>query len=161
MNKIKNTFTNFKKIIDKFPITIITVFILTIMNAVFIDSNSLEDIMKYINEFLLIFCCSSFFIETIFKNKKKYFLYIIGVLIAVAFTCFLNIKDISQNSLYFIKRVTFCYTISLVITAIYYNYKKTKKKFNEYVCGVFIELFKTSIIYAILAIGLSDRKSVV
>jgi len=97
MNKIKNTFTNFKKIIDKFPITIITVFILTIMNAVFIDSNSLEDIMKYINEFLLIFCCSSFFIETIFKNKKKYFLYIIGVLIAVAFTCFLNIKDIRER----------------------------------------------------------------
>lgn len=155
MNKIKNIFKSFKKVIEKFPVTIITVFILTISNVVFMDSSSLEEIIKYVNEFSLIFCCSSFFIETIFKDKKRYILYIVGALISIVLTYFVNIKDLDLTIFDFLIRVIACYTISLVCVAIYYNYKKTKMKFNEYICRVFIELFKVSIIYAILAIGLS------
>lgn len=160
MKKVKNIFINLKKIIEKFPITIITVFILTIINAVFIDSNSLEDIVKYVNEFSLIFCSSSFFIETIFKDKKRYVSYIIGVLISIGLTYFVNIKDLDLTIFNLLIRVIFCYTISLVTAAIYYNYKKTKKKFNEYICRVFTNLFKVSIIYLILAIGLSIISSI-
>ena len=57
--------------------------------------------------------------------------------------------------LFKIERFIICYLIATIVLAIYYNYKSLNKTFEQYVTSTFVTIFKTSLIYGILAIGIA------
>ena len=57
-------------------------------------------------------------------------------------------------------KIAFCYVSTLWILSIYFLFKKTKKNFTEFVLKVSINTLKTSIVYGILAIGISIVSSI-
>ena len=130
--KLENSRKTFKKILSKFPATLLTIFIVTIILAVTFDNKIInENISPNILLFSTIFANSTFLIETIIQNKsgKRIFYYIISVILSCILTYAVNhIQDgIWLNKLaWFI----FCYIISFIIISIYFNYKKSQKKEN-------------------------------
>lgn len=156
MKKLKNLINKniLKQTFNCFPITVICVLILTIIVA-FMDFESTNELLNNIIKFGLFLTVFSFFFESLVKkkNKKQYLFYLVGGLISFLLTYFSNIENqIFQNIIY---RVIACYSICLLVLAFYFNYKKSKKKFNEYVTEVFIRVFQCSVIYLILTIGVS------
>lgn len=138
-----------KKLINKnllkqpfncFPITVICVLILTSIVA-FMDFESTNELLNNIIKFGLFLTVFSFFFESLVKkkNKKQYLFYLVGGLISFLLTYLSNIENqMFQTIIY---RVITCYSICLLVLAVYFNYKKSKKKFNEYVTEVFIRVF--------------------
>lgn len=156
MKKIKNLINKniLKQTFVCFPITVICILILTSIVA-FMDFESTNELLNSIIKFCLFLIVFSFFFESLVTNKKKkqYLFYLVGGLISFFFTYFSNIENqIFQTIMY---RVIACYSICLLVLAIYFKYKKSKKRFNEYVTEVFIRVFQYSVIYLILTIGVS------
>lgn len=161
MKKIKKVWNNFKKIIEKSPVTIVTILIVTTLNAIGMENGFISNkILDYITSFGFFLAITTFLTETILKDnsKKKYLLYILGGAISLALTYLTTIDNEILESLNL--RIIACYCISLITLSIYFNYKNSKRNFNEYVTQVFINLFKASIIYGILAIGVSIITSI-
>ena len=57
-------------------------------------------------------------------------------------------------------KIAVCYVLTLWILSIYFLFQKTQKNFTEFVLKVSINMLKTSIIYGILAIGISIVSSI-
>lgn len=53
-----------------------------------------------------------------------------------------------------------CYCLSISILAIYFNYRKSNKPFNEYLTQVFINILKSGVVYGVLAIGFAIISSI-
>lgn len=159
-NKLKNVGDLFKKIFEKFPITILIIFVTTIIYAISIDNEWISsDVLNNIGLFSILFASGSFFTETINKDKRKSILfYIISFIIAISLTYLTNVENAVfgiKNDVFidYIIRINCCYIFSMIIASIYIQYRKSKMTFKEYVVRVFTNLFKTSITYGVLSIG--------
>jgi len=152
LEKIKEKL-NLKKVLEKFPITIIVVWIMTLLLTIFMDELSdLQEIMLCASFFAI----STFFIETItdHKSPKRIIGYVISLVFSIIMT-FL-IKEINEKTTFglILAKFSICYFIALPILTMYYNYKKSEVTFEKYVTDVFINIIKSSVIYGILAIGI-------
>lgn len=158
--KIYNLLNVLKKSIEKFPITIVSILVLTLIYTVCIYNKGTDwNAIGRITLCIAIFSSTTYLIETLVENKKKYFVYYIlaiiwaGLLTFFAFTKndILGIKN--ELFLHFVVRVIICYILSVSILSIYFNYKKSEKTFENYLTNVVVSIFKVSLIYGILAIG--------
>ena len=164
----QNILDKFKTLFECFPITTIVIFLATIVYAISIDNNFFSsDVLAKIMQFSAMFSVGSYFIETCIKhfNKKKIVFELLVFIISVIFTTLLNIK----NDLFNIEnaiineytfRVTIAYAISLFLLSVYISLKNSKMKFEEYVVRVCSNIFKSSIIFGLLSIGLTIISSV-
>lgn len=164
MNNIKNKLQNigklFKKIFEKFPITILIIFIATVIYAISIDNDWISSkVLNNIGLFSVLFASGSFFTETINKDKRKsIFYYIISFIIAISLTNLTNVENAVlgiKNNVFidYIIRINCCYIFSMIISTIYIQFRKSKMTFEEYTIRVATNLFKTSIVYGVLSIG--------
>ena len=161
--KIVGVLQTFKKSIGKFPLTIISAIVLTVIYTICLDNYSIETTtLTNISLFIVIFASSTFLIETVLENKikKKIIYYIIAAIWATVLTYAVNIEEgllgMSNTIFLFkIERFIICYLIATIVLAIYYNYKSLNKTFEQYVTSTFVTIFKTSLIYGILAIGIA------
>ncbi len=161
--KILGVLQTFKKSIGKFPLTIISAIVLTVIYTICLDNYSIETTtLTNISLFIVIFASSTFLIETVLetKIKKKIIYYIIAAIWATVLTYAVNIEEgllgMSNTIFLFkIERFIICYLIATIVLAIYYNYKSLNKTFEQYVTSTFVTIFKTSLIYGILAIGIA------
>lgn len=161
--KIVGVLQTFKKSIGKFPLTIISAIVLTVIYTICLDNYSIETTtLTNISLFVVIFASSTFLIETVLetKIKKKIIYYIIAAIWATVLTYAVNIEEgllgMSNTIFLFkIERFIICYLIATIVLAIYYNYKSLNKTFEQYVTSTFVTIFKTSLIYGILAIGIA------
>ena len=161
--KIFGVLQTFKKSIGKFPLTIISAIVLTVIYTICLDNYSIETTtLTNISLFIVIFASSTFLIETVLENKikKKIIYYIIAAIWATVLTYAVNIEEgllgMSNTIFLFkIERFIICYLIATIVLAIYYNYKSLNKTFEQYVTSTFVTIFKTSLIYGILAIGIA------
>ncbi len=160
MNKLKEKVSNLyeilKKSIKKFPLTIITIIILTLICTIDVERNILNTIIfNNIIIFGVIFANGTFLTETISEEKKKKTVgYIISASIALIFTC-ISVWDkaMPKSIMNWLQNLLNCGMISVFSLSIYFNYKKSEKTFEQYVTSVFVNVLKTSIIYGILAVG--------
>ena len=160
MNKLKEKVSNLyeilKKSIKKFPLTIITIIILTLICTIDVERNILNTIIfNNIIIFGVIFANGTFLTETISEEKKKKTVgYIISASVALIFTC-ISVWDkaIPKSIMNWLQNLLNCGMISVFSLSIYFNYKKSEKTFEQYVTSVFVNVLKTSIIYGILAVG--------
>ena len=167
MNNLKEKFYNLfiilKKSIKKFPLTIIAILILTIIYTISLDNDIFKaTTIKNITIFMLIFSSNTFLIETLMdnKSKSKMIYYIISALESLIFTIAVNFEGNvlgMQNEVFIhrIARLISCFVISLIVLGVYFNYKKSTKTFEEYVTNTLVGLFKITLIYGILAIGVA------
>lgn len=163
MKKISNLFKMLKKSIEKFPLTIIGIFILTVISAINLDNDFISiTVFENILVFITIFASTTFLIETLLENKIKsrILYYVISAFWAGILTFPMNIKQgflgmSNEVFLFRMGRFIICYLIAIIALSIYYNYKRSNKKFEEYLTSTFVNIFKTSLIYAILAIGIA------
>lgn len=161
--KIVGVLQTFKKSIGKFPLTIISAIVLTVIYTICLNNYSIETTtLTNISLFIVIFASSTFLIETVLENKikKKIIYYIIAAIWATVLTYAVNIEEgllgMSNTIFLFkIERFIICYLIATIVLAIYYNYKSLNKTFEQYVTSTFVTIFKTSLIYGILAIGIA------
>lgn len=161
--KIVGVLQTFKKSIGKFPLTIISAIVLTVIYTICLDNYSIETTtLTNISLIIVIFASSTFLIETVLENKikKKIIYYIIAAIWATVLTYAVNIEEgllgMSNTIFLFkIERFIICYLIATIVLAIYYNYKNLNKTFEQYVTSTFVTIFKTSLIYGILAIGIA------
>lgn len=161
MRKLKKLFQPIKKVVKGFPLTIVSIFIITVVNAFSLENDRFFSILlERINLFIVIFGSATFLIETVWKvnSKKKYLFYFCSAIISFVFTYFSTTGSSVVTNYFF--RLIVCYISSFLILGFYFNFKSSKKKFNEYVIRVFSNLFENSIIYGILALGVSIVSSV-
>ena len=155
MGKIKEKIKNFKKITNtlfsKFPVTLIIIILTTIIVGFTIGSEICDS--KYFSKvliFLVTFGIGTFFIETKFREKKNIiFYYVVAGVISGIFTYLLN-DDINS----FIFKLYVCYIFSIIAMSIYFIYKGSNVSFEKYVTNIAVNIFKFSIVYGLLAIGL-------
>ncbi len=148
---LKSIYSLFRKSIKKFPITMITIFIITIILAINLNNNLFSNhVISNISSFAIIFSITTFLLETYnLKNShKKIIFYVIASIISGVFVYGLN--EIKYD---FITRLITCYCLSISILAIFLNFKKSDKPFDVYITRVFVNILKSGIVYIILAIG--------
>lgn len=165
MNKLKEKigglYLTLKKSIEKFPLTVVTIIILTLIYVIKLQGNIINTniLINIIMFFGLIFANGAFLTESIFKEKiKKIVGYIISAVLASFFTYIFEEPEViekilSKSMLDWLVNLFTCSMISTFSLSIYFNYKRSTKTFEQYVTSVFINIFKISIIYGILAIG--------
>lgn len=161
--KFGNLFKMLKNSIEKFPLTIIGVLVLTVIYTICLDNNLLSSkTIENITIFTIIFSSGAFLIETLIRDdiKKRIVYYILSGVIAAIFTISLNMENgilgMSDNIFLFrITRILICYLITVIVLGIYYNYKKSNKSFERYVTNTIVNIFKTTLIYGIFAIGIA------
>ncbi len=156
MKKINLNFIkdDYKNIYMKFPLTFISIIILTIILA--LNSCKLIDIdaelINQICKILLLLIPSSFCVESI--NKKKNIVYYrLGAIICsvIISPIFFQAEAIELFSTRFI----LFYILGFILIGIYKNYKNSKLTFPKYWINVFSSLFKIGILYLITIIGVS------
>ncbi len=165
MNKLKEKigglYLTLKKSIERFPLTVVTIIILTLIYVIKLQGNIINTniLINIIMFFGLIFANGAFLTESIFKEKiKKIVGYIISAVLASFFTYIFEEPEViekilSKSMLDWLVNLFTCSMISAFSLSIYFNYKRSTKTFEQYVTSVFINIFKISIIYGILAIG--------
>lgn len=155
MERIKKKIKSFKEITNtlfsKFPITLIIVTLTTLIVGFTIGSKISDS--KYFSKMLIFFVTFGigiFFVETKFrKNKINIFYYAAAGVISGIFTCFFK-YDINS----FIFKLYVCYTFSITAMSIYFIYKSSNVSFEKYVTNIAVNIFKFSIVYVLISIGL-------
>lgn len=152
LEKIKQKL-DLKNVLEKFPITIIVIWIITLLLTIFIEELSdLEEILLCASYFAI----ATFFIETVtnYEFPKR----IIGYVSSLAFSILMTFLVFEHTEITalqtFLGKFTICYFIALPVLTMYYNYKKSEVTFEKYVTDVFINIIKSAVIYGILAIGI-------
>ncbi len=148
---LKSIYSLFRKSVERFPVTMITIFIITIISAINLNNNFFSNhVISNINSFAIIFSITTFLLETcnVKKLHKKIAFYVIAGIISGIFVYGLN--EIKYD---FIPRLITCYCLSISILAIFLNFKKSDKPFDVYITRVFLNILKSGIVYVILAIG--------
>ena len=166
--KVINLLNILRKSIEKFPVTTISIFVLTAIYTICIGNKWADwDVINRIATFIAIFASTTFLIETLSKERKKsqIIYYVLGVIWSAISTISLYIESSvfwMSNELFvhLVTRVVWCYIISIIILSVYYNFKKSEKEFGRYLTDVVVSMFKTSLIYGILAIGLAIVASI-
>lgn len=159
MSKIKDfcskTFGAFNEVFTRYPVSVCLIIITTLFVTIFLDSDMIErELFSKILMFLATSFIGTFFSENMFKKKN---LLIIANLVAGCISC-LFVKIIPTAPEAFAEKIILLYCGYILILFIFSLYKillDSKLKFNEYVFRVFSNIFKSAIIYIILAIGIT------
>lgn len=154
--KLKAIFQGLKNIYKRFPISMITIIIETIVIALFTDRRWISGkIIEYIIEFGLIFIPQTLLIEAYYKKiqKKSILFYGISGVISIAIVILTNQK-ISDITLSWILRFIVSYCIILLTTTIWTLLKNAEKTLEEYSIRVYSNLIKTTFTYFVLSIGI-------
>lgn len=160
MNKLKEKMNSLylilKKSMEQFPLTMITIIILTLIYVIDLDGNVIGGTtLRNIMLFGVTFANGAFLTETLTSEKKKKIIgYVISAVLALAFTYIIAEPNIlSKSIMNWIEKLFTCSMISTFALSIYFNYKKSEKTFEKYLTSVFVNILKASIIYGILALG--------
>lgn len=164
----QNIWEKFKSLFERFPITTVVVFLATIVYAISVDNTLFSsDILAKIMQFSVFFGVGSYFVESCSSrfSKKKIISETILFILSVFLTILLNIKvelfnieNVIINEYTF--RFTMAYVISLFALSVYINFKNSKLEFEEYVVRVCSNIFKSSIVFGLLSIGLAIISSI-
>ncbi len=162
MRKLKNMFSNIsesiKQTYNKFPLTIIAVYILTIIVVFLLDTQILDNILPDVMAIISISTIGIFFTETITQDKlKKAIGTLISILISFVFDFIL--PEITSETDFF-ARLLVAYTSIIPLLSIYNLAKKAGAKFQEYILKSFSNFCKNLITYIILNIGISIVMSI-
>lgn len=147
-----------KKIFEKFPLTILAIVLFTIFTAIVIDTKFIEpEIYRNIMSFIIYLVPGTLLVESWFEKTdiKKIISYIVVAIISVVLVIFQNNYLYTKSIDSILWKILVCYVLTLCILSVYFLSKKSNKDFTEYVVKVFINVVKTSIIYGVLAIGIS------
>ncbi len=160
MNKLKEKIDNLylilKKSMEQFPLTMITIIILTLIFVIDLEGNVIEGaILRNIMLFGVVFANGAFLTETLTSEKKKKIIgYVISAVLALVFTYIIAEPNIlPKNIMNWIEKLFTCSMLSTFALSIYFNYKKSEKTFEKYLTSVFVNILKASIIYGILVVG--------
>lgn len=149
-NKIINSINLIKKVLNKYPITNISVMIFSIIYIIYIDNEvkTLEPVIYFLSTFSFM----SFLLETKYENNfKKHHIYLF-ILIPFIISILSKYEYITKTDLWV--RFIIWYFISLFLLTIHYNYKKSKIKFGNYLISVFSNLIQVIITNVILIVGI-------
>lgn len=160
MGKLTNLFSNIssqvKKTFTKFPITIILVYILTVFLAIFLDSDIIT--METFEKIIFVGGVSLLGILLVEANKEKMKLSIqrigVGLAFGIAFVFYIILDSATNDNILFITRCFLAYIISISIFTLYSLIKNSGVEFKEYVLKAFSSVFKFTIVYGILNIGI-------
>ncbi len=167
MEKVKEMFKSlknlFKNLFSSFGITTTIIFLTTVIYAsMAINVEIPDEIILSVRRFALLFGLGCFLTETINKkgSKKKIIGAIISFVIAGTFTFLLNgtgdifniDNDLFEN---YALRFAILYTIFLIVSIIYVNFKKSDISFEEYITKVCENVVKSTTIFIILSIALT------
>ena len=156
MNKLQKLFSNVSKLLKetykKFPITIIIVYIITLL-FLFEDSSFVEKIMdEFFMEVLLVSAIGTLFVESLFVDTKKRILgNVISVLIALGFRELMVVETDINDYWY---KIFAAYVTTLPILTIYINLKKSELTLSEYALKVLSNFGKNLSIYLLANIGI-------
>lgn len=156
MNFFKKTFSKisetFKKLVKKFPVTLIIVAFATIFAT--IDIKAKSEIYKKVMVFCTIFATEAFFVEMWCSKKKMTQIigYVVSALISIGLTTLLEGK-IALDYRTVTTRITAGYLIILTLIAMYRIIKEKDITFEEYILKVFSNMFNSTITYLVLNIG--------
>lgn len=138
-----------KKIFDKFTLTNISSILASIIYCICL--NRFELVSDIFLTFLISFCITSFLSETIYNKKNKLY-YLLPLMPSVVLTIISRFEIIASSNIYI--RFLIFYFLSVILLAIYYNYKNSGKSFPKYLISCFSNLLKVGIIYLVLNIGM-------
>ncbi len=152
-----------KRSVEKFPMTIISVWILTLIITIFVGNMDAPwEVIGRITLGIVIFASSTYLIESLIKekNQKTIIYYLLSIFVATVLTLLSNIKTgvlgmSNELFIHYVIRFIVCYILSILILSIYVNYKKSNIAFEKYLTNVVVNIFKTNFIYGILAVGSS------
>ena len=154
---IKEKFINFKemikKLFEKYPLTLILIYIVTFFFAILMDTSVMrKEWIQKLFMFGAIWGIGAFFAENLFeKGKKRIGLYILTSLISYIFVHFAFINKYED----IVVKWLVCYIVTICAVSLYSIIKKSEKDFSEYVLKVAINIVKSSFIYGILASGVA------
>ena len=151
MNKIlKLLKEKIKNILKKYPITMITTLILTLISCIVIDTDlNNEKFIINLEEFLFFFDFGILFSEVSFHKKNRIISIITFFIISICMVALVN-----SNYITWIFKITISYITIMSSLILLQLFKQSKKNLSTYLIKVFSNLFKTGIIYMILSIGL-------
>ena len=161
--KIKKILEQFKSIFQKFPGTFIATVALTCFYAIAVDADWMtETIFNNVSTFGVIFTITCFFIESTFSSKPLKFkipLYLFNAVLSLILTFAINYKESflglsNETYLNYLYRFITCYVLSIFFFSVYSLYKNRDLSINEYLVKTAITMFKNTILYGLLAIGL-------
>lgn len=158
--KLKSTFQIIKTVFEKNPVVIICILLFSALTAIAIDTEFIkEEWWQNIVLFTLYFVSGAFLVEVLFNQNtpKKIISYVGSFIIAIVFVMLHNHATDIASILW---KIVLCYVLTLWILSIYFLFKNTKKNFTEYVLKISINILKTSIVYGILAIGITIVSSI-
>ena len=161
--KIRKVFEQFKIIFQKFPGTFIATVALTCFYAIVVDADWMtETIFTNVSTFGVLFAITCFFIESTFSSKPLKFkisLYIFNAVFSLILTFAINHKESflglsNETYINYLYRFITCYVLSIFVFSIYSLFKNRDLPINEYLVKTTIAMFKNTILYGLLAIGL-------
>lgn len=148
-NKIKENIELIKKALSKFPITDIAIMLFSITLIFYMDDSS--KILEIVLWFLMTFAALSYYFESRYSSKLKIYQYVLLALLPTIISVSTT-YDIFYKGDFFIRFIIWYFAL-LILLSIYYNYKKSKKKFSLYLVNVFSNLLEVFITNFILMIG--------
>ena len=154
---LKNKFINFKemlkKLFEKYPLTLILIYLVTFIWAIFMDTDFMrKEWFQKILMFAIIWTPGSFFAENFLeKGKKRIGTYVITAIISYIFVHFAFLDKFEDTLIKWLV----CYISSLVAGSAFLIIKKSEKDFSEYVLKVAINVVKASFVYGIIALGIA------
>lgn len=158
--KLKSTFQMIKRVFEKNPVTIISILLFSAFTAIAMDTELITDEWwKNIILFTLYFVSGTFLVEAFLdkNNPQKVISCVISAMIAIVFVVLHNQALEMETILW---KIAVCYVLTLWILSIYFRFKKTEKNFTEYFLKVSVNILKTSIIYGVLATGITIVSSI-
>ena len=154
---IKEKITNFKlmlkKLFEKYPLTLILIYLVTFIWAFFMDTDFVrEEWFQKILMFAIVWAPGSFFAENFLeKGKKRIGTYVVTAVISYIFVHFAFLDKFEDTLIKWLV----CYISSLVAGSAFLIIKKSEKDFSEYVLKVAINVVKASFVYGIIALGIA------
>ena len=155
--KIKNLFENlvssFKKILERFPITTVSILFTTALQVICIDNIfAIGTIMTNIIPFLTYFSVGALLTESVYaeKSTRRKSIYVIFAVISALLTI-LGHADIGID----FWRISLSYVSILILISIYFLHKHSGKTIEEYTLKVFSNILKSAVTYGILAVGIA------
>ena len=158
MNNLKKLFSKtsetFRKLIKKFPVTLIIILLTTIFMAVDIKQNT--EFFEEIVMFFTVTAVGTFATEACLHKKKtlKIISYIASAVIALGFTVLVK-GSFSPQVEESATRILIGYSIILFLISIYKIIKENNISFEEYILKVFANMFNSGVTYLVLNLGLT------
>lgn len=154
---LKNKFINFKDMLknlfEKYPLTLILIYIITIFWVALMDTELIrKEWVQKLFMFVAIWGSGTFFSENVLeKGKKRIGVYVLTAIISYIFIHFAYINKYKDTILKWL----ICYIFTMCAISLHSIIKKSEKDFSEYVLKVAINIVKSSFVYGVLAIGVA------